>query len=596
MARIPDDVIARLKAEVSVQRLVEGVGVELRRQGKDLVGRCPFHQDGTPSLVITPAKNLWHCLGACAAGGGPVDWVMAAQGVSFRHAVELLLQESPALSTLASTSPRSAGGPVKRSTARKLEPIAAPDAADVELIGRVVEHYAQALAGAGDAQELLHRRKLAHPEAVETFRVGFADRSLGYRLPSAQTKPGAQLRSRLRTLGVLRASGHEHFRGCLTIPVLDEQGHVGEVYGRRVQSVDKRTAGSAHLYLPGPHRGVFNIGVFAGVDELIICESLIDALTLWCAGFRHVTAAYGADGWTAEHQAAVLEHGITRVVIAYDRDPAGDAGAKSLAGQLMPAGVECFRVELPHGADVNDVAVDATDPTDVLGRYIRRAAWMGTGPAPTPSAVTPAEPGPFPAAALDPATLAPPADEPAEDVSPRVSGPGCPGPGGRTAGCVAGPAPVDTAAGRAGERSGAGAGDRAAPLAGPWPGEGHQLRSAPRQPPRRGDRRRRCRASLPCRHVGSLLGARQSRVRRRGRRGARGRGRGGQGRPGPGAARGRGPCGGGDHADAGPARPEVTVTAEGRAAALTLLRRRPHGNGSCRCTATRNGCSNPWRW
>ena len=70
MARIPDAELARLKAEVSVQRLVEGVGVELARQGSDLIGRCPFHDDGTPSLVVSPVKNLWHCLGACRAGGG----------------------------------------------------------------------------------------------------------------------------------------------------------------------------------------------------------------------------------------------------------------------------------------------------------------------------------------------------------------------------------------------------------------------------------------------------------------------------------------------------------------------------------------------
>lgn len=83
------------------------------------------------------------------------------------------------------------------------------------------------------------------------FRLGCADRGLGYRLPNAQTKDGAALRSRLRTLGVLRSSGHEHFRGCLTIPVLDAEGRVGEVYGRRVQRLDPRTAASAHLYLPG---------------------------------------------------------------------------------------------------------------------------------------------------------------------------------------------------------------------------------------------------------------------------------------------------------------------------------------------------------
>jgi DNA primase len=69
MARIPDDVIERLKADVSVQRLAEGTGVVFARHGADLIGRCPFHEDRTPSLVVTPTKNLWHCLGACQIGG-----------------------------------------------------------------------------------------------------------------------------------------------------------------------------------------------------------------------------------------------------------------------------------------------------------------------------------------------------------------------------------------------------------------------------------------------------------------------------------------------------------------------------------------------
>lgn len=58
MARIPDEVLARLKAEVSVQRLVEGCGVELRTQGKDLVGRCPFHDDSSPPVRVLVGAAL----------------------------------------------------------------------------------------------------------------------------------------------------------------------------------------------------------------------------------------------------------------------------------------------------------------------------------------------------------------------------------------------------------------------------------------------------------------------------------------------------------------------------------------------------------
>ena len=97
MARIPEHEIERLKAEVSVQRLVEARGIQLHRHGADLIGLCPFHEDHEPSLVITPAKNLWHCLGACRAGGSVIDWVMKSQGVSFRHAVELLRADHPSL-------------------------------------------------------------------------------------------------------------------------------------------------------------------------------------------------------------------------------------------------------------------------------------------------------------------------------------------------------------------------------------------------------------------------------------------------------------------------------------------------------------------
>ena len=86
MPRIDDSEIKRLKEEIAVQRLVEASGIELKKAGKDFAGVCPFHEDDTASLVVTPMKNLWHCFG-CGAAGGPIDWVMKTKGVSFRHSV-----------------------------------------------------------------------------------------------------------------------------------------------------------------------------------------------------------------------------------------------------------------------------------------------------------------------------------------------------------------------------------------------------------------------------------------------------------------------------------------------------------------------------
>jgi DNA primase len=78
MARIPEAEIEKIKAEIELVRVVEAAGIELKAHGQDVIGRCPFHEDKTPSLVVTPSKNLWHCLGACQTGGTVIDWVMKA--------------------------------------------------------------------------------------------------------------------------------------------------------------------------------------------------------------------------------------------------------------------------------------------------------------------------------------------------------------------------------------------------------------------------------------------------------------------------------------------------------------------------------------
>ena len=136
MARIPDAEVQRLKNEVALQRLVEAAGVKLRRVVKDLSGKCPFHADDTASLVVTLAKNLWHCFG-CQCGGGPIDWVMKLKGISFRHAVELLKDDS----SLAAGGVGMRGEPVKRSTVRALPPPVSLDADDRALLVQVVDYY-----------------------------------------------------------------------------------------------------------------------------------------------------------------------------------------------------------------------------------------------------------------------------------------------------------------------------------------------------------------------------------------------------------------------------------------------------------------------
>jgi DNA primase catalytic core len=380
MARIPEDEIEQLKSRIAVERLAEARGVKLKRHGKDLLGLCPFHDDREPSLVVTPEKNLWHCLGACQAGGTVIDWVMRAEGVSFRHAVELLRKEHPSLvagSSRAVPAPVASGSKARYTTAPRLENPLAADAEDHELLERVVGYYRVTLRESPEALAYLEKRGLRNDEAIEHFRLGFANRTLAYRIPAARGR-GGELRERLQSLGVLRESGHEHLNGSLVIPIFDEVGRVVGMYGRKVtESLRKGTP--LHLYLPGPHRGVWNAPALGASKEIILCESLIDALTFWCAGYRNVTCAYGVEGFTDAHREAFRKHGTERVLIAYDRDEAGDRASEKLAAQLDAAGIATARVLFPKGMDANEYALKVQPAEKSLGTALRSAGWTGAG-------------------------------------------------------------------------------------------------------------------------------------------------------------------------------------------------------------------------
>lgn len=370
MARIPEAELARLKREVDLVALVRRRGVVLKPHGDDLVGLCPFHDDQEPSLVVSPRKNLWHCLGACGEGGSVIDWVMRSEGVSFRHAVEILRDGSPDLTL---------GEAPKRSTVLKLAPPVDFDAEDAELLEQVVSYYHETLLDSSEALSYLESRGLRDEELIHRFRLGFANRTLGLRLPDRQRKRGREIRGRLQRLGVFRKSGHEHFNGSLVVPVFDappeEGGRVVELYGRKIGR-DLRKGTPLHLYLPGPHRGVWNAEGLAGAEEVILCESLLDALTFWRWGFEHVTASYGVNGFTEEHERAFEELRIRRVLVAYDRDAAGDEAAGKLVRRLGGRGLGVFRVEFPRGMDANDYATASTPAAKALGLALSSAAWM----------------------------------------------------------------------------------------------------------------------------------------------------------------------------------------------------------------------------
>ncbi len=131
MARFDDEFIQRLKTETDIVTLIESYGTRLKPRGEasgEMIGLCPIHDDKNPSLVVNRKKNVWNCLGACGKGGDVIAWVMLAESVSFRHAVELLSEGA------------TGGRPAKpNAKPRKLDPPVPINADDHETLAGVVD-------------------------------------------------------------------------------------------------------------------------------------------------------------------------------------------------------------------------------------------------------------------------------------------------------------------------------------------------------------------------------------------------------------------------------------------------------------------------
>nr|WP_154325006.1 CHC2 zinc finger domain-containing protein [Pantoea sp. 201603H] len=381
MGRMTPEELERLKREVSLVDVAQSQGHTLKRQGKDFALLCPFHREKTPSCIISPAKNLYHCFG-CNAAGSVLDWVQKTESLTYPQTLIRLRELAGSASSLAVAV--TAAPPSARQTLTDL------DDDGQALLHQVVDFYHRNLLNSPEVLAWLEKRGLNHPELVSHFRLGFAGaHGIAGVLPSPNTKEGKALRSRLTDFGVLRESTRQdHFRGCLVVPVtgwsesvnVAHRGRVLQLYGRRTMPDHQIKKGSAkHLYLPSPLTGIWNEQALKAASEAILCEALLDAMTFWCAGYRNVVASFGVNGFTADHLAALSYHGVKRVLIAFDRDEAGDRGAEAVAERLAGSGIGAWRVRFPQGLDANEYAVKSGNPEHALGLALEAATRIGSG-------------------------------------------------------------------------------------------------------------------------------------------------------------------------------------------------------------------------
>ena len=191
----------------------------------------------------------------------------------------------------------------------------------------MVTFYGKTLRKDAAGLDYLKGRNLSDAAMLDVFRVGYSNGTLHRALP----KSGELIQS-LKTLGVLNAKGQEHFRGCITVPIFDAAGNVAGIYGRRVTDDEPR-----HLYLPGPHRGVWN-GTAAKMNQtLFITEAILDGMSLWQAGIKNVIALYGANGWTDDHEKLLRDNNTTEIYLALDNDATGAEATERLEKEILAA-------------------------------------------------------------------------------------------------------------------------------------------------------------------------------------------------------------------------------------------------------------------
>lgn len=324
-----------IKAATDIVSVIAGYGVQFKKAGRDHVALCPFHTEQTPSFHVTPEKGLFHCFG-CEAKGNVIQFVAMKEGIGEREAAVKLLATVPGVSQ-ASALPR------KSKTAEPKKILKPGDAAN--LLQRVVNFYVKTLAKDRAGLDYLKGRKLADATTLGTFQIGYSNGSLLKVLPR-----DADILDGLKTLGVLKADGREHFEGCVTVPIFDDRGNVTGIYGRRITDDEPK-----HLYLPGPHRGVWNSGSAKTNQTLLVAEAIFDGLALWQAGFRNVIAIYGTNGWTPDHEALFKSNPVREVFLCLDNDEPGRTATEKLKSEILPPLAKAVHVvQWPEG--VKDAA------------------------------------------------------------------------------------------------------------------------------------------------------------------------------------------------------------------------------------------------
>ena len=342
MARIKDSSVREVVAAADMVEVVSG-RTALRKAGARYSGRCPFHEERTPSFSVNPADKLYHCFG-CGKGGDVITFVRETENLDFAGAVEWLAERFRVTLEYEETSPQQEESRRRRD---RLHAVLDQAASFYE------RHLWETAAGA-PVRAYLESRGLGEAVCRE-FRLGL---SPGAGLAQKAQQKGFT-REELRGAGLTNARGNDYFPQRLMFPLADARGRIVGFQARKLHEDDPLRG----KYVNSPegelfHKSAILYGLhlartaIAKQERAVVVEGNTDVIALRQAGFEPVVASMGTA--LTERQLKELQRLTRRLYLCFDSDSAGEEATLRGMELATSLGFDVRVVTLPPGQDPAD--------------------------------------------------------------------------------------------------------------------------------------------------------------------------------------------------------------------------------------------------
>ena len=337
--RFPENFIQEVVDRTDIEELV-GRYVELKRGGSNLVGRCPFHSEKTPSFSVSPTKKMFFCFG-CHAGGTVITFVQKAENLEFADAVEYLANR--------------AGLPLPKESEAYVGQTGVSKKRVLEMNLEAAKFFRACLfdpAIGGEGMKYLHEDRALSIATIKHFGLGFAPNS-AYSLISHMRKLGFSedelVEGYLARKNPNTGKYYDCFRNRVMFPIIDPSGNVVAFGGRVMDDSKPKYLNSSDTAAFKKSRNLFalNFAKNCCSEKMILCEGYMDVIALHAAGFEYAVATLGT-AITPEH-ARIFSKYTKKVIISYDSDEAGQNAANKAMRILGEVGMD-VRVLKMNGA------------------------------------------------------------------------------------------------------------------------------------------------------------------------------------------------------------------------------------------------------